>query len=393
MTLTLDAISLVGLVAAMALVALAFVGWWHERSALTARLFSLLALIGSWWTLMRALAMSELSNRHPAFYLASEIFSGFFGPVLFLVTLAYLGRARRPRWWWAPVLLCGAAGTLNVFLSAALVPGDVRRSSLEAFRSGAPVSTLPLVAYAPWFLPLQIAHTAQLYVFIVLSALLFVRETYRPDSLVEAFDARVLALIYTVAAVALTLTELVPLLEFGNAAPRVAPLLSVPFLVVVRRIMRRRVIEVRSLRADREAVLPYLPLPRFAETLRTLGGPARPPIEAAVIFSDIRSFTTISEALDPTVVVAWLDAFYSRMSREIIAEQGVVDKLMGDGILAVFGAPIPSDRPGDAAFRAALRMQRGLADLNRVRPIQAGVALRMGIGIHYGRLVAGTLGG
>jgi adenylate cyclase len=157
--------------------------------------------------------------------------------------------------------------------------------------------------------------------------------------------------------------------------------------------MRRRVIEVRSLRADREAVLPYLPLPRFAEALRTLGGPARPPIEAAVIFSDIRSFTTISEALDPTVVVAWLDAFYSRMSREIIAEQGVVDKLMGDGILAVFGTPIPSERPGDAAFRAALRMQRGLADLNRLRPIQADVALRMGIGIHYGRLVAGTLGG
>jgi class 3 adenylate cyclase len=313
--------------------------------------------------------------------------------VLFLLTLAYLDRARRPRWWWAPVLLCGAVGTVNVLLGALTVPSDVLRRSLEAFRRGAPVSTLPLVAYAPWYVPLQLAHTVQLYGFILLSALLFVRDTYRPGSLVEASDARLLALIYTVAAVALTVTELVPLLGLGNAAPRLAPLLSLPFLVVVRGLMRRRVIEIRSLRTDRDAILPYLPVPRFADLLRTLGGPVPPSVEAAVIFSDIRSFTTITEVLDPAVVVAWLDAFFSRMSREIIAEDGVVDKLMGDGILAVFGAPVASERPGDAAFRAALRMQRALADLNRLCPIQANVALRMGIGIHYGRLVVGSLGG
>jgi adenylate cyclase len=122
-------------------------------------------------------------------------------------------------------------------------------------------------------------------------------------------------------------------------------------------------------------------------------GAIDPPADAAIVFTDLRGFTTLSERLDSTEVARWLDGFFTRMSEAILSEGGTIDKLLGDGVLAVFGVTEPLDNPSAAAFRAALRMQRALAEINRSAPIHPGTVLRMGVGIHRGPVVGASLGG
>jgi adenylate cyclase len=115
-------------------------------------------------------------------------------------------------------------------------------------------------------------------------------------------------------------------------------------------------------------------------------------LQVTILFTDIRSFTTISERMDPQQLVALLNEYFTDMVGIVMQEDGVVDKYIGDAIMAVFGAPVP--KPGDAvnAVRAAVRMRQALDHLN-VRLAARGVpSLRTGIGIHTGEVVAGNIG-
>jgi adenylate cyclase len=120
-----------------------------------------------------------------------------------------------------------------------------------------------------------------------------------------------------------------------------------------------------------------------------LGGES---LEVTILFSDIRSFTTLSEKMDPQQLVALLNEYFTEMVGIVMSEGGVVDKYIGDAIMAVFGAPVP--KPDDAAnaVRAAVKMRRALEVLNE-RLVKRGIAkLRTGIGIHTGEVVAGNIG-
>jgi len=120
-----------------------------------------------------------------------------------------------------------------------------------------------------------------------------------------------------------------------------------------------------------------------------LGGES---ITVTILFTDIRSFTTISERMNAQELVALLNEYFTEMVGIVMNEDGVVDKYIGDAIMAVFGAPVP--KPDDAvhAVRAAVNMRVALRHLNdRLR--ERGVApLRTGIGIHTGEVVAGNIG-
>ena len=97
-------------------------------------------------------------------------------------------------------------------------------------------------------------------------------------------------------------------------------------------------------------------------------------------------------APEPEKIVEFLNDYFALMVHEIFAEQGTLDKFMGDGIMAVFGAPI--SRPDDPvrAVRAALGMRRGLRALQR-RPARAGaVEIEIGIGISHGESISGNIG-
>jgi adenylate cyclase len=119
----------------------------------------------------------------------------------------------------------------------------------------------------------------------------------------------------------------------------------------------------------------------------TLGGEER---EASVLFADIRGFTTLSEKLPPPELIQLLNAYLGRMSRVIEEEKGVIDKYIGDEVMAVFGAPLASQDHARRAVSAAVNMLKELRRFNteegRASP------LRIGIGIATGPVVAGNVG-
>jgi len=120
-----------------------------------------------------------------------------------------------------------------------------------------------------------------------------------------------------------------------------------------------------------------------------LGGELR---QASILFSDIRGFTRMSAELSPTEVVAFLNDYLTRMVDAVVAEEGRLDKFIGDGLMAVFGAP--QEHPDDAgrACRVALRMQEALQEINTGRKNKDLPAIAIGIGIHTGQVVAGNIG-
>ena len=114
--------------------------------------------------------------------------------------------------------------------------------------------------------------------------------------------------------------------------------------------------------------------------------------DVTVLFSDLRGFTALGERLSGPEVVALLNDFHERMVAVLFAHGGTLDKYLGDGLMAYFGAPIAQPDHALRAVRCALAMHDALAELNRVRASGSLPALAMGIGIHTGSVVVGDVG-
>lgn len=125
------------------------------------------------------------------------------------------------------------------------------------------------------------------------------------------------------------------------------------------------------------------------ERTSTVAGTQR---DVVVLFSDLRSFTTISEKLSPSDVVLMLNDYLERMSKAVVAAGGRIDKFIGDALMVDWGTLEKIEDPEGSALRAALDMQRALAGLNKERAARGEVALSMGIGVHTGAVIAGTIG-
>jgi adenylate cyclase len=120
-----------------------------------------------------------------------------------------------------------------------------------------------------------------------------------------------------------------------------------------------------------------------------LGGEIR---QLTILFSDIRGFTSLSEPLSPHQVVAFVNEFLDEMHEAIQGAGGIVHKLGGDSIMALFGAPVAHPDSARMALDAALRMRARLTALNTRRRARGDVPLRIGIGINTGPVVAGGVG-
>jgi adenylate cyclase len=111
-----------------------------------------------------------------------------------------------------------------------------------------------------------------------------------------------------------------------------------------------------------------------------------------VFFSDIRAFTAISEKLEPEEVVDFLNQYMTRMVNCVNATKGVVDKFIGDSIMAVWGAPVSYGNDTENAIEGALMMRRELAEFNRGRGGDKKPFIKIGCGINTGPLLVGQIG-
>jgi adenylate cyclase len=108
-----------------------------------------------------------------------------------------------------------------------------------------------------------------------------------------------------------------------------------------------------------------------------------------VLFADLRGFTAMSETLPSDCVVSLLNEFHSRMVAAVSACEGTLDKYLGDGLMAYFGAPIPAADHAVRAILCALSMQKSLDEMNGARAARGEPPLRMGVGLHSGPVVLG----
>ena len=115
-------------------------------------------------------------------------------------------------------------------------------------------------------------------------------------------------------------------------------------------------------------------------------------VEVCVLFADIRDYTSISEHMTPEDVIFFLNRYYERVVKAIHAEGGSVTTFMGDGIMAVFGAPNSLENPCLSALNASHEMLKAVAQLNAAPEASGSPPLKIGIGLHVGMAVMGHVG-
>lgn len=112
----------------------------------------------------------------------------------------------------------------------------------------------------------------------------------------------------------------------------------------------------------------------------------------SVLFADIRNFTRLAATLSPAEVVSFLNDFWAAVSEPVTRHRGSVNKLIGDGMLAVFGAPVSYIDNQENSVLCALDMLESLDDLNRKYSSIFGVDIKIGVGINTGEVVVGNVG-
>jgi adenylate cyclase len=115
-------------------------------------------------------------------------------------------------------------------------------------------------------------------------------------------------------------------------------------------------------------------------------------VDATVMFSDIRSFTSLAESLQPAETIDLLNSYYTLMFDAIGSHGGIVNQMLGDGLMALFGAPLPHADHAERAVRAGLEMLELVGGFDRDQAAQGKPEIRIGVGIASGQVIAGYTG-
>ncbi|MGH7310273.1 MAG: adenylate/guanylate cyclase domain-containing protein [Candidatus Rokuibacteriota bacterium] len=115
-------------------------------------------------------------------------------------------------------------------------------------------------------------------------------------------------------------------------------------------------------------------------------------VDASVMFSDIRFFTSLAESLPPAETIELLNSYYTLMFDAIGSQGGIVNQMLGDGLMALFGAPLPHADHAERAVQAGLEMLELVAGFDREQAARGKPEIRIGIGIASGQVIAGYTG-
>jgi adenylate cyclase len=152
-------------------------------------------------------------------------------------------------------------------------------------------------------------------------------------------------------------------------------------------------LEKKRLRDQQKELVRRFATPEVAQDLQktgfSLGGKL---VQASVMFSDIRSFTSLAESQPPEETIELLNTYYTLMFNAISGHGGVVTLMMGDGLMSVFGAPVPLPDHSESAVRAAQEMVELIDLFNLERQAAGKPQIKIGIGIASGEMVAGYTG-
>jgi len=161
-------------------------------------------------------------------------------------------------------------------------------------------------------------------------------------------------------------------------------------------LLRARVnasLEKKRLRDQQRELIRKFATEEVAEDLEasglSLGGKY---VEATTMFCDIRSFTTIAESQSPADTIELLNDYYTLMFEAISGHGGVVNQMVGDGLMAIFGAPLPLEDRRERAVRAALEMVEMIQLFNLEQSARGKAEIRIGVGIASGQVIAGYTG-
>lgn len=348
-------------------------------------LFSGLLFVAAWYSLWTALIHAGFALQWPWMMGLMPLLPGFIGPGLLIITLQITRPDRPvPRWAWATLPLGGLATAYGVIL---LAEPEVARAAAEALRDG---HLWP----DPRVLALWHMHSAQLAALGTLSVGLAVYGLLRPVSpealeLTRAWAGGIVA-----ATCAIVVANIIPTFVDDLSTARLGPLLSLPTVAVAWHAVRRTRDLADRLERQAHKVKPFLPhalqdiLRQDSSVPTTLSGKT---VELTLLLSDIRQFTSLCERLPPTDVVHFLNQYLTLMSDVVARHGGTVDKYIGDAIFATF---LPRDRHDDAqrAYDAAMDMRRALDEFNLWWSAQGRPPIRIGVGLHRGRVVMGSIG-
>lgn len=154
--------------------------------------------------------------------------------------------------------------------------------------------------------------------------------------------------------------------------------------VISAKLARRKISRMFGTYVSRNVARQLIDNPEFSVEGRTE--------TVTVLFSDIRGFTTLSEALNPQQVGYFLNHYFSRMLDILFQHDGTLDKLMGDAVMGFFGAPIPMNDHAKKAAETALLMAREIPRIREEIDIPGREHLSIGIGLNTGPVVVGNLG-
>lgn len=183
-------------------------------------------------------------------------------------------------------------------------------------------------------------------------------------------------------------------IDFGSRLQEVAVFLIVAGLLALA-VKRARKIALRQMDLVRERtnLARYFP-PKTAELLAQKNDLLSQPREhkAAVLFTDLVEFTSWSQRHTPNETIELLREVHGLLTEIIFRHNGTLDKFMGDGLMATFGTPEPTDRDASNALSAVIDISRSFETLRLSKPVGEGRTLKLAVGAHYGPIVIGDVG-